>query len=60
MTATGAAGLQVRPDPDEFAALATEHRVVPVWTEMVADTLTPVAAFTAVVGDGPGFLLESV
>src|ERR1019366_8638242 len=33
---------------------------VPVWSEVVADTLTPVAAFLHVVGDGPGFLLESV
>ncbi len=34
--------------------------MVPVWRELVADTLTPVGAFRSVVGDGPGFLLESV
>jgi anthranilate synthase component 1 len=34
--------------------------VVPVWRELVADALTPVGAFRSVVGDGPGFLLESV
>ena len=33
---------------------------MPVWRELVADTLTPVGAFRAMVGDGPGFLLESV
>jgi anthranilate synthase component 1 len=50
----------VRPDPAEFEELAGKHRVVPVWRELVADTLTPVGAFQALVGDGPGFLLESV
>jgi anthranilate synthase component I len=52
--------LSFRPDPAEFAALAKEHGIVPVWCEVVADTLTPVAAFANVVGDGDGFLLESV
>ena len=33
---------------------------MPVWCEMVADTLTPVACFANVVGDGEGFLFESV
>lgn len=55
-----AAGLVVRPSPAEFRRLAAEHCIVPVWTEMVADTLTPVAAFRNVVGEGEGFLLESV
>jgi len=52
--------LALRPGPDEFAALAAAHAVVPVWAEVVADTLTPVAAFQNAVGEGPGFLLESV
>jgi len=43
-----------------FRALATQHTVVPVWRELSADTLTPVAAFLRVVGESPGFLLESV
>lgn len=50
----------VRPDRNEFHALARTHRVVPVWTEMLADLETPVAAFVKLVGDRPGFLLESV
>jgi anthranilate synthase component 1 len=45
---------------DEFAALAREHTVVPVWTEVLGDLTTPVAAFMRVVGDDAGFLLESV
>ena len=45
---------------DEFRALARDHTVVPVWTEVLGDLTTPVAAFLRVVGDDPGFLLESV
>ncbi|MEJ7764374.1 MAG: chorismate-binding protein [Acidimicrobiales bacterium] len=36
------------------------NTVVPVWRELLADLTTPVAAFSRVVGDEPGFLLESV
>ncbi len=43
-----------------FADLAAEHNVVPVTEEFLADALTPVGAFRSLVGDGPGFLLESV
>ncbi len=53
------AGLVFRPDPAEFAALAKEHAIVGV-VQVVADTLTPVACFANVVGDGDGFLFESV
>lgn len=47
---------------EEFRDLAAKHRIVPVWRELVADTITPVAAFLQIVGeDGQtGFLLESV
>ncbi|MGH9080499.1 MAG: anthranilate synthase component I, partial [Acidimicrobiales bacterium] len=50
------------PDSSGFRILARKHRVVPVWRELVADTLTPVAAYLHMVhgSDGPGFLLESV
>ena len=56
MTPTGA----VRPSREDFKALARDHTVVPVWREVLGDLITPVAAFARVVGDGPGFLLESV
>ena len=52
--------MRIRPSRDEFHALAAEHTVVPVWTELLADLETPVAAYAKLVGDGPGFLLESV
>ncbi|MHB1782830.1 MAG: anthranilate synthase component I family protein [Acidimicrobiales bacterium] len=43
-----------------FRELAGAHTVVPVWTELLTDSLTPVGAFRSVVGEGDGFLLESV
>ena len=53
-------GAEIRSDLERFCGLARDYTVVPVWRELVADTLTPVGAFRAMVGDGPGFLLESV
>ena len=52
--------MKFRPTREEFAVLAAEYTVVPVWTEVLADLTTPVAAFSRVVGEGEGFLLESV
>jgi len=52
--------VRISPSRDEFVALAASHGVVPVWTEVLADRHTPVGAFLALVGDEPGFLLESV
>ena len=52
--------LLIRPTRDEFRALARSHTVVPVWRQILADLVTPVAAFARVVGGGTGFLLESV
>jgi anthranilate synthase component I len=62
---TSAAGgelpsVRMRPTLAEFRALAADHTVVPVWTELLADLETPVAAYAKLVGDGTGFLLESV
>jgi len=48
------------PSREEFKKLATEFTVIPVFGEVLADLITPVAAFARVVGDAPGFLLESV
>jgi len=56
---SGPSGIQ--PNRDEFRALARRHTVVPVWQELLADLITPVAAFARLTRDGePGFLLESV
>jgi anthranilate synthase component 1 len=50
----------VRPSLDEFRSLARTHTVIPVWRELLADLTTPVSAYLRLVGDGTGFLLESV
>jgi anthranilate synthase component 1 len=52
----------LRPSRDDFHALARTHTVVPVWRELLADQITPVAAFSrlTIEGDAPAFLLESV
>ncbi len=52
--------MRIQPTRDEFKAFAAEHSIVPVWTEVLGDLETPVAAFAKLVGDEPGFLLESV
>ena len=48
------------PSRSEFRTLAKTWRIIPVWREVLADLTTPVAAYYRVVGDGEGFLLESV
>jgi anthranilate synthase component 1 len=50
----------IRPSREEFHSLAADHTVVPVWVEVLADLETPVSAYTKLVGDGAGFVLESV
>jgi anthranilate synthase component 1 len=51
----------VSPTRAEFHSLAATYTVVPVWRELLADLITPVAAFARLCrGDEPGFLLESV
>ncbi len=53
--------MKYRPSYDEFAALAQSHTVVPVYRQLVGDTLTPVSAFRAIAAnDEWAFLFESV
>ncbi len=51
---------QPAPSFAQFCELALSHRVIPVWRELLADLVTPVSIFSRLVGDQPGFLLESV
>ncbi len=48
------------PDLRQFLDLAGRYSVVPVWETVLADRDTPVSAYSKLVGDAPGFLLESV
>ncbi len=49
-----------RPTFDEFAALARDHTVVPVYRQLTSDTLTPVSAFCMLQEGDWSFLFESV
>lgn len=49
-----------RPTFDEFAALARDYTVVPVYRRLTADTLTPVSAFCKLQEGDWSFLFESV
>ena len=52
--------MRIRPDRATFDELASSWALVPMWTELLADVSTPVGAFPALAGEGPGILLESV
>ncbi|MEN8233554.1 MAG: anthranilate synthase component I family protein [Actinomycetota bacterium] len=52
--------MQLSLSRDRFVELAGRYSVVPLATEVLADRVTPVAVFEALVGDRDGFLLESV
>src|SRR3954451_1406886 len=49
-----------RPTFDEFAALARDASLVPVYRQLIGDTLTPVTAFCKVQEGEWAFLFESV
>ncbi|MCH7790291.1 MAG: hypothetical protein IH940_12765 [Acidobacteria bacterium] len=48
------------PTIEQFRDYASTYSIVPVWRHLLADMTTPVAAFARIVGDGDGFLFESV
>ncbi|RFC43811.1 MAG: anthranilate synthase component 1, partial [Verrucomicrobia bacterium] len=47
------------PSLEVFRALASRGNLIPVWTELLADTETPVSAFQKLDAGGYSFLLES-
>jgi len=52
--------MRYHPSPETFAELAHTHTVVPVYRQLLGDTLTPVAAYQAIRGGEWPFLFESV
>jgi len=48
------------PTFEQFKTLAADHSLVPVYRELLSDTLTPVSAFLKLDPSSDGFLLESV
>src|SRR5262249_32257288 len=53
-------GMRHRPTFEEFAALAEGVTVVPVYRQLIGDTLTPVSAFCKIQEGDWAFLFESV
>jgi anthranilate synthase component 1 len=51
--------LPLRPSLESFRSLANEGNLIPVWTEVLADSETPVSAFQKLDDGGTCFLLES-
>jgi anthranilate synthase component 1 len=52
--------MHYRPTFDEFATLAADASVVPVYRQLIGDTLTPVSAFCKIQEGEWAFLFESV
>ncbi|MDT8902878.1 anthranilate synthase component I family protein [Anaeroselena agilis] len=51
--------MKLSPDRDEFLRLAATHNIIPVTADLPADLDTPVSVYCKIVGDRPGFMLES-
>jgi anthranilate synthase component 1 len=51
--------MQLYPDRKEFCRLAAQYRVIPISIDFSADLETPVSIYYKLVGDRPGFILES-
>jgi anthranilate synthase component 1 len=52
--------MQHTPDFEEFSHLAREADLVPVYRQLLADTLTPVSAYCKLQWGPCSFLFESV
>ncbi len=52
--------MQYFPSYDDFVQLAEKASLVPVYRQLVSDTLTPVSAFARIDSGDMGFLFESV
>jgi anthranilate synthase component I len=51
--------MQTTPDKAAFRELAIRHNMIPVYAELPIDLETPVSLYYKLVGDAPGFMLES-
>lgn len=52
--------MNIHPSRDEFASLAAQGNVIPVYADLMADFETPVSAYAKLKSSGPSYLLESV
>ena len=51
--------LSLSPSLEQFRSLANRGKLIPVWTDLIADAETPVSAFQKLDSGGYSFLLES-
>ncbi|MHC1761041.1 MAG: anthranilate synthase component I [Negativicutes bacterium] len=51
--------MQLTPNKTEFLRLAARHSLIPVYADLPVDLETPVSLYYKIVGDEPGFMLES-
>lgn len=59
-TTAAAPELTIRPSLEEFRTSGAGHRLVPVHTEVLADSETPLSLYRKLTDGGPGsFLFES-
>src|ERR1700687_1359401 len=52
--------MHYRPSLDEYLELARRHNLVPIYRQLIGDTLTPVSAFCKIQEGDWAFLFESV
>src|SRR6202158_5736207 len=52
--------MHYRPSLDEYLELARRHNLVPIYRQLIGDTLTPVSAFCKIQEGDWSFLFESV
>jgi len=51
--------MKLFPDQQQFLQLARKHSLIPVYCDLAIDLETPVSLYYKIVGDKPGFMLES-
>ena len=52
--------MKITPSLAEFRRLAERSSVIPIRLTLLSDRETPVSVFDKLVGESPGFLLESL
>src|SRR5262249_18702611 len=52
--------MNYRPSFEQFTELARDYSVVPIYRQLIGDTLTPVSAFCKIQEEDWAFLFESV
>lgn len=52
--------MNIHPNREVFASLATQGNVIPVYADLMADFETPVSAYAKLNAAGPSYLFESV